>query len=82
MVAKREVGQAVPYLLPLLDHELPRVRAVAVRAIGVAGEAEHVPAVAALRDDEDPSVRAAVERALDRLVRRLDRPLEDLLDDA
>jgi hypothetical protein len=82
VVAKREVGQAVPHLLPLLDHELPRVRVVAVRAIGAAGEAEHVPAVAALRDDGDASVRAAVERALDRLVRRLDRPLGDLLDDA
>jgi HEAT repeat protein len=77
VVAARELGAVVPYLLPMLDHDLPRVRATAVRAVGAAGEAEHAAAVADLRDDEDVTVRAAVERALERMSRRLDRPLGD-----
>jgi hypothetical protein len=75
ITAQRELGQLVDALLPMLDHELPRVRAAAVRAIGAAGEFEHVEAVEELRDDPDHAVRAAVERALDRLERRLDREL-------
>lgn len=59
----------------MLDHELPRVRAAAVRAIGAAGEFEHVEAVEELRDDPDHAVRTAVERALERLEVRLDRDL-------
>jgi hypothetical protein len=76
ITAQRELGQLVDALLPMLDHELPRVRAAAVRAIGAAGEFEHVEAVEALRSDPDHTVRAAVERALDRLERRLDRELD------
>jgi hypothetical protein len=75
ITAQRELGQLVDSLLPMLDHELPRVRAAAVRAVGAAGEFEHVEAVEALREDPDGTVRAAVERALDRLERRLDREL-------
>jgi hypothetical protein len=75
ITAQRELGQLVDALLPMLDHELPRVRTAAVRAIGAAGEFEHVEAVEELRDDLDHTVRAAVERALDRLERRLDREL-------
>jgi hypothetical protein len=75
ITAQRELGQLVDALLPMLDHELPRVRAAAVRAIGAAGEFEHVEAVEELLDDPDHTVRAAVERALDRLERRLDRQL-------
>lgn len=75
ITAQRGLGQLVDALLPTLDHELPRVRAAAVRAIGAAGEFEHVEAVEGLRDDPDHAVRAAVERALDRLERRLDREL-------
>lgn len=82
VVAARQVGEAVPHLLPLLTHHLPRVRAVAVRAIGVAGEAEHAAPIAALRDDDDRSVRAAVEQALERMSARLDRPVPHLLDDS
>lgn len=75
ITAQRELGQLVDALLPLLTHELPRVRAAGVRAVGAAGEFEHVAAVEALRDDPDQAVRAAVERALDRLANRLDREL-------
>lgn len=75
IVAQRELGQLVDPLLPLLDHTLPRVRAAGVRAVGAAGEFEHVEAVERLRDDPDPAVRVAVEQALDRLAKRLDRQL-------
>ncbi|MFI5707799.1 HEAT repeat domain-containing protein [Kribbella sp. NPDC051620] len=75
ITAQRELGQLVDALLPMLDHELPRVRAAAVRAIGAAGEYEHAAAVEALQDDPDITVRAAVVRALENLSQRLDRPL-------
>jgi hypothetical protein len=75
IVAQREPGQLVDPLLPLLDHTLPRVRAAGVRAVGAAGEFEHVEEVERLRDDPDPAVRVAVEQALDRLAKRLDRQL-------
>lgn len=80
ITAQRELGSVVPHLTPLLDHELPRVRVAGVRAIGAAGEAEHAPALGPLRDDPEHTVRAAVEKALERMSRRLDRPVEDLLD--
>jgi hypothetical protein len=76
ITALRELGQLVDALVPLLDHELPRVRAAGVRALGAAGEYEHLKAVRELRDDADVAVRAAVERALDRLATRLDRTVD------
>ncbi|HEY3508095.1 HEAT repeat domain-containing protein [Kribbella sp. NPDC051137] len=75
ITAQRELGQLVDVLLPLLDHELPRVRAAAVRAVGAAGEYEHADAVRRLADDPDQTVRAAVDRALTKLEDRLDRPV-------
>ncbi len=75
VTAQRELGQLVDALLPMLDHELPRVRAAAVRAIGAAGEYEHAEAVEALAGDPDHTVRVAVERALVKLSERLDRPM-------
>jgi len=75
ITAQRELGQLVDALLPMLNYELPRVRATAVRAVGAAGEYEHVAAIEELRDDPDAAVRAAVERALEKLERRLDREL-------
>ncbi|TDO45303.1 HEAT repeat protein [Kribbella sp. VKM Ac-2527] len=77
ITAQRELGQLVDALIPMLDHELPRVRASAVRAVGVAGEFEHAEAIEGLRDDPDQAVRAAVERALEKLEVRLDRSLDD-----
>ena len=79
ITAQRELGQVVPHLLALLDDDLPRVRVAAVRAIGAAGEAEHAPAVEPALHDPDATVRAAADRALDRLSRRLDRTPADLL---
>jgi hypothetical protein len=75
ITAQRELGQLVDSLLPMLEHELPRVRAAAVRAIGAAGEFEHAEALRTPSDDPDQTVRAAVERALARLEDRLDRPV-------
>ena len=75
ITAQRELGELVDHLIPMLDHELPRVRAAAVRAVGAAGEFEHAEAIEGLKDDPDVAVRAAVETALERLERRLDRNL-------
>jgi HEAT repeat protein len=60
-------------LVPDLDHELPRVRATAARALGAAGESEHAEALQALADDPDLTVRVAAEKARARLAKRLDR---------
>jgi hypothetical protein len=76
ITAQRELGQLVDALIPMLDHELPRVRAAAVRAVGAAGEFEHAEAVEPLAADPDNAVRVAVERALERLAERLDRNLD------
>jgi len=76
ITAQRELGQLVDALLPDLEHELPRVRATAVRAIGAAGEAEHAEALQQLLDDPDRSVRVAAEKALARLEQRLDRTFD------
>ncbi|HET6743707.1 MAG TPA: HEAT repeat domain-containing protein [Kribbella sp.] len=73
ITAQRELGQLVDLLLPMLEHELPRVRAAAVRAVGAAGEYEHAVAITQLADDPDRTVRAAVDRALTNLENRLDR---------
>lgn len=75
ITAQRELGQLVDALLPMLDHELPRVRAAAVRAVGAAGEYEHAAAISPLAADPDQAVRAAVDRALTNLENRLDRPV-------
>lgn len=78
VTAARELGVVADHLVPLLADEVPRVRAAAVRAFGAAGESEHVAPVVALRYDEDHAVRVAVERAVERLAARLDRPAADL----
>jgi HEAT repeat protein len=67
-----EVGEAVDGVVPLTEHELPRVRTAAVRALGRLGEHEHVHSVLELVDDPDPGVRRAAQRALRLLEQRLD----------
>ncbi len=69
---RRELGQAGPGALTLLDHRLPRVRGQALRLLGVAGDTEHVAAVRHRLDDEDPGVRRHAARALERMSARLD----------
>lgn len=75
ITAQRELGELVELLMPMLDHELPRVRAAAVRAVGAAGEFEHALKLKALQDDPDTAVRVAVEMALEKASARLDRDL-------
>ena len=75
VVRAHELGSAADELAPRCADEVPRVRAAAVRAIAVVGEAEHADAVRDCLDDPEPSVRTAAAGALRALSRRLDRPL-------
>ena len=75
VVRAHELGSAGDELAPLCADEVPRVRAAAVRALAVVGEAEHAGAVRDCLDDPEPSVRTAASGALRALARRLDRPL-------
>ncbi|MGZ8742584.1 MAG: HEAT repeat domain-containing protein [Nocardioides sp.] len=58
----------------LAQHELPRVRAATMRALAVAGDVEHVDAVADALTDESEEVRRAAARAFDAMRGRLDLP--------
>ncbi len=69
---KREVGGAGDGAARLSTHELPRVRAQAMRTLAVVGDTEHLDAVVARLDDGDEAVRRAALRAVDRLEIRLD----------
>jgi HEAT repeat protein len=75
VVRRREVGEAADAAAPLVADDVPRVRAAAVRALGVVGEAEHADVVHGAEDDPDPAVRRAARTALGELRRRLDREL-------
>jgi HEAT repeat protein len=68
----REIGEAGPGAVPLLQAELPRVRVNAVRCLGAVGDTEHVDGVVDALDDEDQAVRRAAARAVRQLARRLD----------
>lgn len=56
----------------LASHTLPRVRAAAVRAIGVCGDTEHAAVLHDLAGDPSDDVRRAAARAGERLESRLD----------
>lgn len=72
VATRRELGEAGPGAVLLLDHELPRVRAQALRTLGSAGDTEHVAPVRGLLDDDHPDVRRQAARALERMAARLD----------
>ena len=72
VAALREVGTAGDGAVRLLTHELPRVRANAIRTLGLVGDTEHVGAVEPMVDDPDEGVRRQAHRALERLRERLD----------
>ena len=72
VAARHEVAGTGDGAVALADHDLPRVRAQAMRALGVTGDTEHVDAVRAHLDDEDSVVRRQAVRALAALERRLD----------
>ena len=56
----------------LARHDLPRVRAAALRALGVSGDTEHLDAVRTGLEDDAEEVRRAAARALERMESRLD----------
>lgn len=72
VVARHDVGGAGEAVSMLLTHELPRVRAQALRALAVAGDTEHVEIVRDRLEDDDEAVRRQAERALATMQRRLD----------
>jgi hypothetical protein len=74
VAAKYDVAGAGPGAAGLAGHELPRVRANAVRTLGLVGDTEHVDVVRAALDDLDGAVRRQAAQALTRLVERLDLP--------
>ena len=73
-VAARRGLPAGDAAVRLADHELPRVRAAAMRALGAAGDVEHVEAAYAATSDEAEEVRRAAARALEHMSARLDLP--------
>jgi hypothetical protein len=72
VVARHEVAGAGDGAAALVDHGLPRVRVAALRALAVAGDAEHVAAVRAAQDDPDRDVRRHAGRAWEAMRERLD----------
>ncbi|HKE69782.1 MAG TPA: HEAT repeat domain-containing protein [Nocardioidaceae bacterium] len=72
LVGQRELGSGAEALVPLVADESSRVRAAAIRALGVVGEYEHAVLLADL-DDHEVLVRIAIEGARRRLRVRLDR---------
>jgi HEAT repeat protein len=74
VAARHDVAGTGPSAARLATHELPRVRAAALRALAVVGDTEHADVVAARLDDPDEQVRAAAARAYEQLARRLDLP--------
>jgi hypothetical protein len=72
VAARHEVAEAAEGAVRLTRHELPRVRGTALRALGAAGDTEHVPVVLGALDDPDQEVRRAAARALERMTSRLD----------
>lgn len=73
VAARHEVAGTGDGAARLAGHDLPRVRAQAMRALAVVGDSEHVATVEAAVDDEHADVRRQATRTLDLLTRRLDR---------
>ena len=69
---RQEIGAAGPAAVRLSQHPLPRVRAQALRALAAVGDTEHVEAVRAALEDEEADVRRQANRALERMMVRLD----------
>ena len=79
--AIREIGEP-ERIAAMLDDENWRVRDAAAWALGGVGESEHAPRLRELsRTDPESKVRARAEGALIALAERVDRPLDDLLND-
>jgi hypothetical protein len=72
--AKHDVAGSGPGAALLTRHELPRVRANAVRTLAVVGDTEHADDVVAVLHDPEEWVREKAARAYERMARRLDLP--------
>jgi hypothetical protein len=72
VAARHDVAGTGDGAAALAGHELPRVRAEAMRALAVVGDHEHLPAVRGSIDDVDAAVRRQAARALEAMERRLD----------
>ena len=72
VASRREIGEAAPGAVLLVDHELARVRSQAIRCLGQVGDTEHIAVVEPALDDEETQVRRAAVRALRRMAERLD----------
>jgi hypothetical protein len=79
--AKHDVAGSGPGAAALTRHPLPRVRANAVRTLGVVGDTEHVDDVLAVLHDPEEWVREHAARAYGRMATRLDVPPLDALAD-
>jgi hypothetical protein len=78
--ARYDVAGSGPGAAALTTHELPRVRANAVRTLGVVGDTEHAEAVLAVLHDPEEWVREHAARAYERMASRLDLPPLDAVD--
>ena len=74
VAARREIGEAGQGAVAWSQHELPRVRAAAIRLLGAVGDTEYIDVVEEALADDEGLVRNAGARALRRLAQRLDRP--------
>lgn len=72
VAARHHVAGAGDGAARLASHELPRVRAQALRCLAVLGDSEHRDVVTAALDDEHLDVRSQAARAWEALVHRLD----------
>jgi HEAT repeats len=79
--ARHEVAGSGPGAALLTRSALPRVRANAVRTLGVVGDSEHAEVVLAALHDPDERVRRQAGVAYERMAGRLDLPsLDAVLD--
>jgi hypothetical protein len=74
VASRHDVAGSGPGAAALATHELPRVRAQALRTLGVVGDTEHAEVVRAALDDPAPDVRRQAARAWVLLAARLDLP--------
>ncbi|MFQ5504973.1 MAG: HEAT repeat domain-containing protein [Planctomycetota bacterium] len=56
--------QAIPYLVPALDHEVPKVRSNAAWVLGVIGDKRSIPFLQSHSEDSSPIVRLEISRSL------------------
>jgi hypothetical protein len=72
VATRHEVAGAGDGAAALTRHELPRVRAQALRTLAVTGDTEHVDAVRDRLTDDHHDVRRQAARALEQMTKRLD----------